>query len=78
MLAFCDALLADRRVDLPPAFVLDVGTIAGRGWAVVEMNPVWCSSLLGCDLAAVLPALRRACRRRWELSEDEKRWLVSR
>ena len=75
---FCELLLADKRVDLPPAFVLDVGTIAGRGWAVVEMNPVWCSGLLGCDLAAVLPALRRACRPRSQLRGDDKRWIVSR
>ncbi|MGH7194547.1 MAG: ATP-grasp domain-containing protein, partial [Candidatus Saccharimonadales bacterium] len=78
MLSFCNTMLADRRVELPPAFVLDVGTIAGRGWGVVELNPIWCSGLLGCDLAAVLPALRRACRRRGELSEDDRRWVVAR
>lgn len=78
LLSFCNAMLADRRVELPPAFVLDVGTITGRGWAVVEMNPIWCSGLLGCDLAAVLPALRRACRRRGELAADDRRWVVAR
>lgn len=78
MLGFCRQMLADARCDLPPSFVLDVGTIAGGGWAVVEMNPVWCSGLLGCDLAAVLPALHRACRRRIEVSVDDQRWLVAR
>ncbi|HET6880012.1 MAG TPA: ATP-grasp domain-containing protein [Pirellulales bacterium] len=78
MLAFCRQLLADERIDLPPAFVLDMGTITGRGWAVVELNPVWCSGLLGCNLQAVLPALRRACRRPSELSPEDRRWLVAR
>lgn len=78
MRRFCELFLADGKVDLPPAFVLDLGTIAGRGWAVVEMNPVWCSGLLGCELAAVLPALRRACWRRSHLRDDDKRWVFSR
>ena len=45
-----------------PAFVVDVGLVEGRGWAVVEFNPAWCSGLLGADPAAVLGVLERACR----------------
>src|SRR5262245_38856761 len=45
--AMCGRLLAERTVALPPAFVVDVGLIEGRGWAVVEFNPAWCSGLLG-------------------------------
>ena len=78
VLTFCQRFLADRRIELPPAFVLDVGTIRDRGWAVVELNPVWCSGLLGCNLAAILPALDRACRRRAELSLADAQWVVSR
>src|SRR5262245_16208802 len=36
--AMCGRLLAERTVALPPAFVVDVGLIEGRGWAVVEFN----------------------------------------
>jgi hypothetical protein len=78
MLAFARKLLFDDGVDVPPAFVLDVGLIASRGWAVVEMNPVWCSGLLGCDLAVMPPVLRRACRRSAELSCSDRRWLIDR
>jgi hypothetical protein len=44
------------------AVVMDVGYIEGRGWAVVEFNPAWCSTLYGCRPADALPVLRRACR----------------
>lgn len=50
--------------ELPPAFVIDVGRIEDRGWAVVEFNPVWCAGLLAADASAVLPALQRATRKR--------------
>jgi hypothetical protein len=40
--------------------VVDVGRVAGRGWAVVEANPAWGSGLYGCDAARVLPVLRGA------------------
>ena len=54
------AILADVRVDLPCATVLDVGIIAGRGWAVVEQNAAWGSGIYGCDPVQVLEVLRHA------------------
>lgn len=54
------AVLADDRVDLPRAAVLDVGVIAGRGWAVVEQNAAWGSGIYGCDPMRVLEVLRHA------------------
>jgi hypothetical protein len=75
-LAVCSRLLA---VDtLPPAFVVDVGLIEGRGWAVVEFNPAWCSGLLGADPAAVLGVLERACRAADELDGADAVWIVAR
>lgn len=58
--AFVNRVLADERVDLPRTAVLDVGVIAGRGWAVVEQNSAWGSGLYGCDPAEVLEVLRHA------------------
>jgi hypothetical protein len=58
--AFVNAVLADGRVDFPRTAVLDVGVIAGRGWAVVEQNAAWSSGLYGCDPAEVLAVLRHA------------------
>jgi hypothetical protein len=57
-LEFVRSVLADPRVDLPRATVLDVGVIAGRGWAVVEQNAAWGAGLYGCDPEAVLHVLR--------------------
>lgn len=78
MLSFARELLANDAVALPPAFVLDVGFIGSRGWAVVEMNPVWCSGLLGCDLNVMLPVLRRACQRIDQLSCADRQWVIER
>lgn len=57
---FVEAVLADPGVDLPRAAVLDVGVIAGRGWAVVEQNAAWGSGIYGCDPEQVLEVLRHA------------------
>ncbi len=62
-------------VALPPAVVIDVGEITGRGWAVVEANAAWASGLCGVDAHAVLPTLRRVCRPRDELGLDERAWV---
>ena len=56
----CRRLLATPRLPFPDAFVVDVGLIENRGWAVVEYNPAWCSSLLGADPRRVLPVIARA------------------
>jgi hypothetical protein len=77
-LAACERLLASRAVGLPPAFVVDVGRIEGRGWAVVEFNPAWCSGLLGAEPAAVLGVLERACRDADGVDRTDASWVVAR
>lgn len=59
---FCGKFLRDPGVRTPEACVIDVGLIRDRGWAVIECNAAWSSGIYGCDGAAVLPVLRRACR----------------
>lgn len=44
----------------PRAYVLDVGWIAGRGWAIVEFNASWGAGLNGCNPELVLPAIEAA------------------
>ena len=61
--SFIKTVLADERVDLPKAAVVDVGVIAGRGWAVVEQNAAWGSGLYGCDPAEVLRVLQQSASR---------------
>jgi hypothetical protein len=75
--AFCDRLLVRSGVSFPPAFVMDVGLIDDRGWAVVEFNPAWSSGLLGADPRKVLGVLARACRPREQLSDLDRRWVLS-
>ena len=56
--AFLNRLLADERIELPRAAVVDVGIIAERGWAVVEQNAAWGAGIYGCDPVQVLEVLR--------------------
>lgn len=60
---FVDRLLADARVDLPRACVIDAGIIEGTGWACVEQNAAWGAGLYACDPDAVLEVLRHAGKR---------------
>jgi hypothetical protein len=78
VLALAERLLSQTKGLLPPAFVVDVGLIEDRGWAVVEFNPVWCSGLLGADPMRVLAALLRACHFADSVSAADRRWVVSR
>jgi hypothetical protein len=55
-----DRLLADPRVDLPAALVIDVGVIRGVGPAVVEANEASGAGFYGCDPRDVLDVLRGA------------------
>jgi hypothetical protein len=57
---FAEAVLAATTAMTPPAVVLDVGQIAGRGWAVVEANGAWGSGIYGCDPNAVLDTILHA------------------
>lgn len=58
--AFAEKVLSDERVEMPRAIVLDVGTIVGKGWAVVEANAAWGSGVYGCDPDAVLSVVENA------------------
>jgi len=73
-LSMVEELCSAMKGELPPAFVVDVGRIEDRGWAVVEFNPVWSAGLLNADSHAVLWALQRATRKRSELTEADRRW----
>jgi hypothetical protein len=58
--AFMAELLADGRVDLPRATVIDAGIISGQGWSVVEQNAAWGAGIYGCDPSACLEVIRHA------------------
>ncbi|MCP4377038.1 MAG: ATP-grasp domain-containing protein [bacterium] len=76
-IAFLGRLLADPRVSIPPAVVVDIGVIAGRGWAVVEANAAWGSGVYGCCPDDVLPVVRRACIT-GPVSEADLPWVMQR
>lgn len=75
---FIGAVLSNENVKMPPAYVLDVGRISGRGWAIVEANPAWASGIYGCDTSAILPVLQRSCIPHDELSKQDARWQINR
>lgn len=45
---------------LPSAVTVDVGLLAGGGWAVVEANCAWASGGYACDPDRVLDVVLRA------------------
>lgn len=71
--ALLERLLADPAVEVPPAAVIDVGAIEGRGWAVVEANPAWASGLCGVEPTAVLEVLRGCVMA--DAAGEAARWL---
>jgi ATP-grasp domain, R2K clade family 2 len=75
---FLRDLLASSEIDLPPALVIDVGLIEGRGWAVVESNPCWGAGIYGCDPLQVLDALRASILPTAELRSEDRRWIAKR
>jgi hypothetical protein len=78
LLDFIGQLQSEERVPVPPAVVIDVGIIAGRGWAVVEANPASAAGIYGCDPAGVLPMIARATVRERELTPEDMRWVIQR
>jgi len=76
IVSFCKRLFTRPASSFPPAFVMDVGLVDDRGWAVVEFNPVWCSGLLGADPVSVLPVLDRACQDSQQLDAHDRAWVI--
>ncbi len=75
---FAANVISNDSVVLPPAVVVDVGFIEERGWAVVEANAAWGSGIYGCDPAAVLRVVRRACLPRHRVSAADRPWVIER
>jgi hypothetical protein len=75
---FCKRLFSQSGVLFPPAFVMDIGLIDDRGWAIVEFNRVWCSGVLGANPSNVLAVLERACQDERSVSVTDRRWVLQR
>ncbi|MBI3229101.1 MAG: ATP-grasp domain-containing protein [Burkholderiales bacterium] len=58
LIQFVNRLLEDETVPLPDATVVDVGVIAGRGWACVEKNAAWGAGMYGCEPRLVLEVIQ--------------------
>ncbi len=69
---FADSVL--NSVPCPRAFVLDVGIIKGRGWAVVEPNECWGSGIYGCTPAKILEVLLAATVPRRMATAEDMEW----
>ncbi|MEI8194997.1 MAG: ATP-grasp domain-containing protein [Phycisphaerae bacterium] len=73
---FAKQVLTDPEVQMPRAFVLDIGRIEGRGWAVIEANAAWGAGIYGCDPDEVINVLESATARTIDLSDQDKKWVV--
>ena len=73
-LNFARTVLNSEHVESPPAFVLDVGLVNDRGWAVVEANECWASGIYHCDPGQVLRTLQQACIPAEPRTDVHKRW----
>ena len=72
---FLHLVLADVSVPLPPAVVLDVGKIRGKGWAIIEANAAWGSGIYGCSPVQVLRTLRRATLKEIAVTPSDRPWV---
>ena len=61
MFSFFDAFIQKYASTLPEAIVLDFGIIKGKGWALIEANPAWCSGLYACDAEKALEVIVKSC-----------------
>ncbi len=74
--SFVVDLLARREIRLPPVFSMVFG-VTTEGKTLVEfLCPACCSPFLESHAADLLPSLRRSCRRRSELSPEDRRWTI--
>ena len=58
---FVNTMLADESVECAESTVIDVGRFKKDTYAVIESNPVYASGVYGCELVAMLDALKTAC-----------------
>jgi hypothetical protein len=74
--AYAGELLADKDVSVPPAIVIDIGRVRGRGWAVIEANSAWGAGIYGCEPGRVLDVLARACVLPYRLAPGDAPWVL--
>ncbi|SHL83255.1 ATP-grasp domain-containing protein [Chryseobacterium polytrichastri] len=58
---FFNGFIQNYAETLPKAIVLDFGIIKGKGWALIEANPAWCSGLYACDAEKALKVIVESC-----------------
>jgi ATP-grasp domain, R2K clade family 2 len=69
---FAESVL--NSVPCPRAFVLDVGFIRGRGWAVVEPNECWGAGIYDCTPAKTLEVLLAATVQKSQATVEDRKW----
>jgi hypothetical protein len=61
MFEFFNDFIKQYSETLPKAIVLDFGIIKGKGWALIEANPSWCSGLYACNAEKALEVIVKSC-----------------
>ena len=57
---FVNSFIINNLSVIPNSFVLDVGLINNRGWAVIEANAAWGAGLNGCDATMAVWSIANA------------------
>ncbi len=73
---YAQTVLSTPEISVPAAFVLDVGLLRDRGWAVIESNAAWGAGLYGCPPTAALDVLRRACLKKERVTISDDPWIL--
>lgn len=61
MFQFFESFIQKYSSTLPLGIVVDFGIIKGKGWALIEANPAWCSGLYACDAEKALEVIVNSC-----------------
>lgn len=59
--AFFKKFMQQNAGTLPKAIVLDFGIVRGKGWALIESHPAWCSGLYACNAEKALEVIVESC-----------------
>ncbi|MEM6262332.1 MAG: hypothetical protein AAGI38_07490 [Bacteroidota bacterium] len=57
---FLNTFIQEHSNSLPGSMALDVGYIPGRGWAILDVKPVWCASPFNCEPEGMCQSLLAA------------------
>jgi len=75
--SYCQSILDDHSIHLPPSIVIDIGQIKDRGWAIVEANPTFASGIYEADTSKVLYSIEKSCIPKSSVTQELNHWVLN-